>query len=133
MLCTAKHKFAIKISYTSQFSPISVLYRKEWIISVNININNFTVNFKGDIVVKLSSWFCGWIESTFCVYLPFIVNQFVTRVGVKKFMYYLKLHFWTLHQLNFIRKVRKYASLGINISSYFTRTFSRLSKKMHLL
>ena len=29
------------ISYTSQFLLISVLYSKEYMISVNININNF--------------------------------------------------------------------------------------------
>ena len=46
---------------------------------MNININNLTVNFKGDNVVKLSSWCCGWIESTFYVYFPFILHQFVTR------------------------------------------------------
>ena len=48
-------------------------------MSTNINSNNFTVYFKSDIVVKLSSWFCGGIESTYYVYLPFILHQFVTR------------------------------------------------------
>ena len=47
---------------------------------MNINSNKFTVYFKSDIIVKLSPWFCGWIESTFYVYLPFILLQFVTRV-----------------------------------------------------
>ena len=42
------------ISYTSQFSVISALCRKKWILSVNININNFAVYFKDDIAVKLS-------------------------------------------------------------------------------
>ena len=83
-------KIVIMICYTSPFSVISVLYRKKIIISVNININNFTVNFKSDIVVKLSPWFCGWIESTFYVYLPFIFHRFVTRV-VRLSVYFL----WT--------------------------------------
>ena len=47
-----------------------VLYDKEYINSVNINSNNYSVYFKGDIIVKLSPWL------TF--YLPFILNQFVT-------------------------------------------------------
>ena len=47
---------------------------------MNININNFAVYFKGDIVAKLNSWICGWIESTFSVNLPFILHQFVSRV-----------------------------------------------------
>ena len=45
---------------------------------MNISSNNFTVYFRGDITVKLSSWFWGWIESMFYVYLPFILRQFVT-------------------------------------------------------
>ena len=45
---------------------------------MNINSNNFIVYFKCDITVKLSPWFCGWIESMFYVYLPFILGQFVT-------------------------------------------------------
>ena len=45
-----------------------------------INSNNFTVYCKDDIVIKLSPCLCGWIESTFYVYLPFILHQFVTRV-----------------------------------------------------
>ena len=77
--CTSKLRIVIMISYTSQFSVIGVSYRKEQIISVNISINNFTVYFKGNIVVKLSPWFCNWIEFKFCVYLPFILHQFVTR------------------------------------------------------
>ena len=46
---------------------------------MNINSNNFTVYFKSDITVKLSSWFCGGNEFTFYVYLPFILRQFVNR------------------------------------------------------
>ena len=47
---------------------------------MNINSNNCTVYFKGDITVKLGPWFCGWIESTFFVYLPIILRQCVTMV-----------------------------------------------------
>ena len=79
LLCNSKLKIVIIISYTTSFSVISVFYRKEYIISVNITRNNFNVYFKGDIVVKLSPLFCGWIESTFNVYLPFILHQSVTR------------------------------------------------------
>ena len=50
---------------------------------MNINSNNFTVDFKCDIVVKISSRFCGWIESTFYVYLPFILHQFVARDAIR--------------------------------------------------
>ena len=48
---------------------------------MNTNINNFNVNFIVDIEVKLSSWFCGWIEYTFDVYLPIILRRFVIRLG----------------------------------------------------
>ena len=51
------------ISYTFQFSVISVVYRKEQIISVNTNLNNFRVNFKGDTVVKLSPWYAAKLSS----------------------------------------------------------------------
>ena len=47
------------INYTAQYSVISVLYPKEKIISVKMNIKTFNVDFKGDIAVKLSPWFCG--------------------------------------------------------------------------
>ena len=53
ILCNIKLKIIFMVSYTSQFSVIGVLYRKEQIISGNIKINHFTHNFKGDIVVKL--------------------------------------------------------------------------------
>ena len=78
LLGTSKLKDVIMMNCIFQFSVVSVLYRKEKIISENIIINNFTVYFKGDIVVKLSPWHCGRIESTSFVYLPFILHQFVT-------------------------------------------------------
>ena len=53
------------ICYTSQFLVISILYHKEKIISFNVSINNFTVNFNGYISVKLNPWFCDSTESTF--------------------------------------------------------------------
>ena len=49
---------------------------------MNINSNYLPVNFKDDIVVKLSPWFCGYIESKFYVYLSFILRQFVNGVLV---------------------------------------------------
>ena len=58
------------VNYTYEFLVISVLYCKEDIISVNININNFTSNFKGYIILKLSP------RSAFS--LP----QFIAIVGV---------------------------------------------------
>ena len=55
---STKLKIVIIISYTSQFSIITIIHRKH-IFSVKININNYTINFKGYIAVKLSAWFCG--------------------------------------------------------------------------
>ena len=54
------------VSHISQFSVFSILYRKVKIISVNISINNFIVNFKGDMAVKVSSWFCGFLFALYC-------------------------------------------------------------------
>ena len=81
LLWNSKLKIVIMISSTSQFSVISALYRKEYNITVNINSNNFTVYFKSDNIVKLSPWFCGWIESTFYVHLLFILRHFFAREG----------------------------------------------------
>ena len=50
---------------------------------VDININDYYFNVKYVIVVKLSPWFCDWIESTFYVYLLFILHQFVNSEGMK--------------------------------------------------
>ena len=47
------------VSYTIQFSICGVLYRKEKITSVNININNLKVNGIDDIALKLDQCFCG--------------------------------------------------------------------------
>ena len=58
-MCNIKFKIICVISYTFQFSVIGVSYRKESIISVNINSNNSTDYFKDVIVVKLRPWFCG--------------------------------------------------------------------------
>ena len=68
-------------------------------ISVNINRNNFTVYFKGDNVVKMSSWFCDWIESTFYVYLTFILHQFVTRVASARRLQTLQVFVLRAHSL----------------------------------
>ena len=38
-------------------------------------MHNFSVYFKGDILVKMSSWYCGWIESAFYVHLLFILHN----------------------------------------------------------
>ena len=59
LLRNIKLKVVIVNSYTSQFSVISVLYSNEKIIPVSIIINNFTLNFNSDSVVKLSPWYCG--------------------------------------------------------------------------
>ena len=63
------------ISYTSRITVISVLYRKEYVIQVYINFNNFTINSKGDIVVKLKL-------RLFTLYL----RQFVSRVVYSMFL-----------------------------------------------
>ena len=47
------------ISYTFQFSVIIILDCKEFIISVNVNIDNFNDDFTDDTAVKSSPWFCG--------------------------------------------------------------------------
>ena len=101
MLCNSKLNIVIMISYIFQFSVISVLRSKEYIISVNININNLTVNFKDDIVVKFNfkNDIVGWIESTFYVYLPIILHQLVTMVTLARltFQPYLKRQsLWSL-------------------------------------
>ena len=57
-----KLKIVIMISYKSQFSVISVLCSKELVISMNISINNFTVNFREDIAGKLSPWYVGMVS-----------------------------------------------------------------------
>ena len=77
---------------------------------MNINSNNFTIYFKRDNTVKLRPWFCGRIESTFFVYLPFILRQFVTSVCC-----YYKLKFFLF--IHFSRDARKNLFLLLLIES----------------
>ena len=45
-----------------------------------MNINHFTFYFKGDIVDKFSSWFGGWIESTFTFTYALFYTHFVSSL-----------------------------------------------------
>ena len=80
MLCNSKLKIAIMIIYASQFSAIYVLCHKEYAISVNINSNNGTVNFKDDIVVKLSLFSVAELSPRVTFMYPLhILHQFVAK------------------------------------------------------
>ena len=52
-----------------------LLYRKEYTILVKININNLTVIFKGNIVVRLRARFAAELSLRFTlIYLLFCIN-----------------------------------------------------------
>ena len=67
-----------------------------------ISINILTINYKDEIVVKLSLWFCGWIE--FYVYLPFILNQFVISLCAK-FLFSALMRVWGIYKQITFNKV----------------------------
>ena len=75
-LMNVKHGLKSATHLNFQLSVYLYAVKNKWFQWI---IDNFTVNFKSDIVVKLSPWFCSWIEFMFYVYLPFLLYQFVTR------------------------------------------------------
>ena len=83
---------------------------------MNINSNNFTIYFKGDIVVKWSPWFCSEIESTFYVYLPLILHHFVTMNGLADK--------WPGNGQSFTSRPSTISHLLIMIHSYRTSLYS---------
>ena len=46
---------------------------------MNININNFSANFKGDIVLNCIRGFAAELSSRFFIYFLLNLRQFVTR------------------------------------------------------
>ena len=96
------------ITYTFQFSAIGAIYAKEYIISVNININKLNVYWKSNIAIKLSPRIATELSPRFNFYVSFI--SLIINRGCFSSGYHVQKQSTTAHVVKLITAAVNYVT-----------------------